>query len=71
MTSIFGIKVTDKRLAFRRSERQQCNTASSFDSGGEHALMTSAIPGDPAGRHLSPFGNELGNDPQIFVIDGE
>jgi hypothetical protein len=33
--------------------------------------VTSAIPGNPAGRHLSPFRNELGYHSQILVIDGE
>src|SRR6516165_10011877 len=71
MTSNFGIALTDKRLAFRGGERQQRDTARSFDGGCQHTLVTGAIAGNPARCHFSPFRNELGNHPQVLVIDGE
>jgi hypothetical protein len=72
MTSNFAIEVSRTNgSAFRGGKRQQRDTAGAFDGGGQHTLVTRAIPGNPAGRHLSPFRNELGYHSQILVIDGE
>ena len=58
-----------KKLVFCGGKRQQSDAARSFDRSGQDPLVTRAVTGNPTGSHFPTLSQELGNNPEIFVID--
>jgi len=51
------------------SERQQSDAARALDRRRQQPLMSRAIAGDPARRHLAALADEGRYRPQILIID--
>ena len=51
-------------------KRQQRDIARLFDGGGKPPLVRCADAGQPPRHDLAAFGDELAEQPRVFVVDG-
>lgn len=59
----------ETELIICRGERQQSDATRPLDRRRQQPLMTRAVAGNPARRHLTAFGDERRNRAQVLVID--
>jgi hypothetical protein len=62
-------KIHNSLLRRPSRKRQQGNVASLLDGGGKTTLVRSANSRQPAWHDFAAFGHELGQQPNVLVVD--